>query len=624
MRCPECGAKVPDNLILCPECGTIVEETRPIRARRSRRTARVAAAPASTAESGSPTRWQRVRTVLLWVMGFLCILALSVGAAFYTGLHQGERDREQQRQELAEQHYRAGLEQLDAGEFELAIAEFEYVLQLDPDHPFAQQGIAEAEARLAAIPTPTAPVTETYEIVAADLYQKAVAHYEAKEWEEAAAVLTQLRALDPTYKAEMVEELLFTSLYNAGMALLEEERLEEGIFYLDQAVALRPLDEEALTQRSLAVKYMTALGYWGVDWDRCIERFEGLYTIAPNYKDVFQRLYQAHVIYADAWYAQGEMCPAEEQYALALQLMNDPDVEQKQAEAEEICLTATPTPIAPIEGTQTITITELPPGFNTGRLAYPAYDTEAGLYNVYALFTDKRLVRMAAGADQPCWVWGSGALGYRNLLSPGISLLVPEEDAPRQLASGAGLAWPTFSPDGSRMAYAAQDVVGTWQIYIVPTDGLAEPTVHAAGRGPVWGPNGWLAWTGCDADGACGILVDHPDDGQPPTRLTASINDIGLNWAPDGGKLAYMSDHTGNWEIYVVDISGGVAVLTENPASDGLPAWAPDGSGLAFVSNRDGIWGLYLMGPNGEDPHRILTLGPNLPDWTAQRLSWAP
>jgi TolB protein len=174
------------------------------------------------------------------------------------------------------------------------------------------------------------------------------------------------------------------------------------------------------------------------------------------------------------------------------------------------------------------------------------------------------------------------------------------------------------------MAYAEQDAGGAWLISIAPTDGSAEPRVHAEGKGPAWGPTGLLAWTGCDTGGTCGIFVDNPDDDQPATRLTGSINDIGLNWAPNGGLLAYMSNVTGNWDVYLLSVSGGVVVLTDDPAADGLPGWAPDGSGLAFASNRDGAWGLYLMGPNGEDPHKILALGPNLPNWTAQRLSWAP
>jgi tetratricopeptide (TPR) repeat protein len=616
MRCPECGTEIPDNLLLCPTCGTMVEETQPMRARRSRQVE-----PVLVPGAQGPGRWQRLRPILFWMMGFLCLLTLSVGGAAYSGRYQGERDREQHRLELADQHYQTGIERLNAGEYELAIAEFEYALKLNPNHPTASQGIAEAQSRDVTIPTPT---SEVREIVVDDLYQTAVAHYEAEDWEHTVAVLTQLRVLDATYATETVEEMLFTSLYNAGMALLAEDRFEEGIFYLDQALALRPLDEQALNQRNLAIKYMAALGYWGVNWDRCIERFEELYTIAPTYKDVFSRLYQAHVTYADTWYEQGEMCPAEVQYAQALQLMNDPDVEQKQAEANEICLVATPTPIAPITGTLPVTLTELPPGFTTGRLAYPSYNTQTGLYDVYTLLADGHLVKMASGADQPCWIWGSGALGYRDRLSGGISLLVPGEAAPRQLAARVGPAWPTFSPDGSHMAYAAQDDAGVWQIYTAPMDGSAGPTIHAAGKEVVWGPTGLLAWTGCDAGGACGIFADNPDDDQPPTRLTASLNDIGLNWAPNGESLVYMSDVSGNWDVYLVHITGGVAVLTDDPSSDGLPAWAPNGSTIAFASNRDGTWGLYLMEPDGKGPHKILGLGTDLPDWTNQRISWAP
>jgi len=622
MRCPECKTKIPDNLSLCPQCGTMVEETRPMRAlRRSKRGPSIDTEATPVATTKTPTLWRRVLRVLLWVIVFLALTTLSVSIGAYYGIHQGEREREQSHLGEAERHYQAGLEQLDAGEYERAIAEFEYVLKINPDHPLAGQGIAEAEARIAAIPTPT---SETYEIVVGDLYQDGLTHYEAEEWEGAVAVLTQLRVLDPAYEAETVEEMLFTSLYNAGMALLDAGRFEEGIFYLDQAVALRPLDEEALAQRSLAMQYMTALGYWGVDWDRCIDRFGQIYAIAPNYKDTFRRLYDAHVTYANAWYAQEEMCPAEEQYAQALQLINDPQIEQKRDDAAQVCAVATPTPIAPIEGTQTITLTEMPPGFTTGRLAYPLYNTQTDLYNIYALFIDGRLVLMAEGADQPCWMWGNGALGYRNLLAPGISLLASGEAAPRQLFSETGVGWPTFSPDGGRMAYAVQDMAGDWQIYIAPTDGSAEPQVHATGKGPVWGPNGWLAWTGCEAGGDCGIFMDNPDDDQPPSRKTASINDIGLNWDPNGGLLAYMSNVTGNWEVYLLSTGGGIVVLTDDPASDGLPVWAPDGSSIAFASNRDGSWGLYLMEPNGENPHKILTLGPSLPNWTAQRLSWAP
>jgi tetratricopeptide (TPR) repeat protein len=565
----------------------------------------------------------QLRPFLLWGLGFLALLVLSVGAGAYFGLRRGERERMRRLELEAEQHYEAGLRRLDEGDYQLAKAEFQYVLQLDPDHGRAEQGLAEAESRLLPDPTPTKKPEEP---IADVLYEEASSHYEAERWQEAASTLTSLRQLDPAYEPEQVKEMLFESRYRAGMALLEEDDFELGIFYLDRAVALRPLDEEATTERRLAKQYVEALSYWRVDWERCIAHFEELYRTAPQYKDVFQRLYQAHLQYARAWESQGEMCPAVEQYDQALRLLNSGEIEEKRAEAAEICHNATPTPVPTIEGSRPLTRTTLPPGFNTGRLAYPVYDTANGGWEVYALFADGRLLQMASGADQPVWMWHGDGLGYRDRLSPGLSLLPSLQAAPQRLATGAGLAWPTFSPDGQRMAYAALDGAGVWQIMRRPTDGSTEPQRHATGRGPAWGPTGLLAWSGCEPENgeACGIFIDNPDDDQPATRVSGSVNDVGLSWSPGGNQLAYMSDHTGNWEVYIYNLDGGFQVLTDHPASDGLPTWSPDGSAIAFVSNRDGAWGIYLMRPGGEDPRQVISLGPNYPGWTQQRLSWAP
>jgi TolB protein len=109
--------------------------------------------------------------------------------------------------------------------------------------------------------------------------------------------------------------------------------------------------------------------------------------------------------------------------------------------------------------------------------------------------------------------------------------------------------------------------------------------------------------------------------------LTANPNDTPVGWSPDGGNIAYMSDHGGDWDVFLVNTSGGVVLLTiddEVPASDGLPAWSPDGSAVAFVSNRGGTWGLYLMAPDGSNVRKMLDIGPQHPNWLLERISWAP
>lgn len=70
--------------------------------------------------------------------------------------------------------------------------------------------------------------------------------------------------------------------------------------------------------------------------------------------------------------------------------------------------------------------------------------------------------------------------------------------------------------------------------------------------------------------------------------------------SPDGGRIAYTSDASGNSDIYVVSVRGGNPVqLTSDPARDYCPAWFPDGTAIAFVSERGGstrIWKTEQLG----------------------------
>ena len=98
------------------------------------------------------------------------------------------------------------------------------------------------------------------------------------------------------------------------------------------------------------------------------------------------------------------------------------------------------------------------------------------------------------------------------------------------------------------------------------------------GWAPAWSPTGLLAYTGCDATGDCGIVLDNPDDDQPGTLLTHSENDTAVSWAPGGNLMTYMTNVTGNWDIILLNPQGGVQQLTSDASNEGLPVWSPDGS----------------------------------------------
>ncbi len=105
-----------------------------------------------------------------------------------------------------------------------------------------------------------------------------------------------------------------------------------------------------------------------------------------------------------------------------------------------------------------------------------------------------------------------------------------------------------------------------------------------------------------------------------PLQVTTTI---GLEhyptWSPDGSKLAYQSNQSGNWDIWVAQPGKGQPVnLTEDHAGvDARPSWSPDGSQIAFWSDRDGR-GLYLMSALGGVPRKVLASesGRGQPQWS--------
>ena len=61
-------------------------------------------------------------------------------------------------------------------------------------------------------------------------------------------------------------------------------------------------------------------------------------------------------------------------------------------------------------------------------------------------------------------------------------------------------------------------------------------------------------------------------------------------------EIAFVSDRSGNDEIYLVSATGGrPRNLTRHPAQDSGPAWSPDGSQMVFASTRNGSWDLFVL-----------------------------
>jgi serine/threonine protein kinase len=80
-------------------------------------------------------------------------------------------------------------------------------------------------------------------------------------------------------------------------------------------------------------------------------------------------------------------------------------------------------------------------------------------------------------------------------------------------------------------------------------------------------------------------------------------------WSPDGRFIAYDSDHSGNFGIWIQPVSGGDPVqVTHSGAHDWQPDWSPDGNSIVFRSERD-EGGLYVVPAFGGRERKISSFG---------------
>jgi Tol biopolymer transport system component len=67
--------------------------------------------------------------------------------------------------------------------------------------------------------------------------------------------------------------------------------------------------------------------------------------------------------------------------------------------------------------------------------------------------------------------------------------------------------------------------------------------------------------------------------------------------SPDGTKIAFASDRTGNWDIYVMPVTGGRAVQITTDSEDEIhPSWSPDGKQLVYcrMGQASGRWEMWI------------------------------
>jgi eukaryotic-like serine/threonine-protein kinase len=178
---------------------------------------------------------------------------------------------------------------------------------------------------------------------------------------------------------------------------------------------------------------------------------------------------------------------------------------------------------------------------------------------------------------------------------------------PEHLAfTGGDARFPAISRSGNRLAY--QREVSDANIWHLSLSGPATATglpvrFIASTRWDVvaqYSPNGKRVAFESDRSGVYDIWVSNADGSNAVELISRAGTSCGnASWSPDGQRMAFNFDPEGNTDIYVIRTSGGKPIrLTTDPAQDEAGSWSRDGNWIYFFSRRTGQFEVWKV-PSG-------------------------
>ncbi len=209
-------------------------------------------------------------------------------------------------------------------------------------------------------------------------------------------------------------------------------------------------------------------------------------------------------------------------------------------------------------------------------------------------------------------------------------------------SSACGL--PSYSPDGTKIAYTAIAADGTYSIYSIDAQGTNDTLLATNAQIPSWSHHGTtIAYAGLSVAGQWEIFTMNAGDGTNKIQITnsPSIPKIAACWSPDDSKIVYsqvaLTATTSHVGLFIMNADGtnNIALTTGtwnnldlngniiNTANDAnAAAWDTVSGKIAFWSgiehNQGQIW---TINPDGTGRTQLTH---NLYPFHTDEPAWSP
>ena len=151
---------------------------------------------------------------------------------------------------------------------------------------------------------------------------------------------------------------------------------------------------------------------------------------------------------------------------------------------------------------------------------------------------------------------------------------------------------PRLSPEGTRIAYQA-----TGGIWILDLERGTNTKVVDSGLIPIWTPDGSRVTFTSDKSGRF-ELFSQLADGSGPAELLLDMapNPVPGSWSPDGQALVYYQTHPDTrGDLWVLPVGGDPTPFLVTAFHEVAPRVSADGRWVAYSSNQSGEYRIYVQ-----------------------------